>query len=85
MNGEPIADYERQIYTLPIGNYSLVAKAYETSDCSGEPRFSIQHNTEVKLGSDELWDPVLNIDSFKLKQFELNICHKSLLNYCYGI
>ncbi len=52
-----VADYERQIYTLPVGMYTLKATAYEAEDCTGEAVFNFEHNFEVKLGSDDLWDP----------------------------
>ena len=52
------AEYKRQVYTLPIGNHTLTATAFETEDCTGEAKFSIQKSFEIKLGSDDLWDPV---------------------------
>ncbi len=52
-----IADYERQVYTLPVGNYTLKAYAYETEDCTGETVFNFERDFEVKLGSDDIWDP----------------------------
>ncbi len=51
------AEYKRQVYTLPIGEYTLTATAFENEDCTGEAKFNIKKNFEVKLGRDELWDP----------------------------
>ncbi len=53
-------DYERQIYTLLVGTYNLRVTAFGAEDCTGETVFIIQKDFEVKLGSDELWDPLPN-------------------------
>ncbi len=52
-----IEDYERQVYTLKVGTYTLKATAYEAEDCTGEAVFNFKRKLEVKLGSDDLWDP----------------------------
>ncbi len=52
-----IEDYERQVYTLKVGTYTLKATAYEAEDCTGEAVFNFKRKFEVKLGSDDLWDP----------------------------
>ena len=51
-------DYERQVYTLPVGTHTLKATAYEAEDCTGETTFTSRQDFEVKLSSDALWDPV---------------------------
>ncbi len=55
-----LEDYERQIYTLPVGTYTLKVTAFENfeaGDCTGDTAFNFERNFEVKLGSDDLWDP----------------------------
>ena len=58
INDPNSAKYKRQVYTLPTGNHTLTATAFETEDCTGEAKFNIQKSFEVKLGSDDLWDPI---------------------------
>ena len=58
-----VADYERQVYTLPPGSYEVRAYAYEDATCSGEARLHpdetlLKQTFTFSRGADRLWDPV---------------------------
>jgi pimeloyl-ACP methyl ester carboxylesterase len=69
-------DYERHVYTLLDATYTLQAKAFETSDCTGNPLFEAEREFEVKIGSDEFWDPtstVVDLDDGTLDGNQLRV------------
>lgn len=51
-------DYERQVFTLPVGLYEVMVAGYVARDCGDTPLFTVGREVDVRLGSDELWDPV---------------------------